>query len=233
MENNELWDSRTRLILGNEAIERLSKARVAVFGVGGVGGYAVEALARSGVGALEIVDNDTISESNLNRQLIALRSTIGRAKVDVLAERIEDINPKCIVKARREFFLPETSDSFDFSIYDYVLDCIDTVAGKIEIIKKATLASVPIISAMGAGNKLDPSRFRVANIYETNVCPLARVMRHELKKRGIEKLNVVFSDEPPILGNGRTPGSLAFVPGAAGLIMASKVVHDLCEKHSS
>lgn len=174
--------SRTELMFGSGAMQALKSARILVFGVGGVGSYAVEALARSGIGALCIVDSDTVALSNINRQLCALHSTLGRAKVDVVAERIKDINPLCSVTARREFFLPETASSFDFSLYDYVIDCIDTVSGKIQIVLQAKEAGVKVISSMGAGNKLDPTKFRVADIYETSVCPLAKVMRHELKK---------------------------------------------------
>lgn len=224
--DGERWDSRTEALLGAEALARLSAARVAVFGVGGVGGHAAEALARCGVGALELVDDDVVSPSNLNRQVLALRSTLGRPKVDVAAERIRDINPGCAVSARRELFLPSTADSFDFSSYDYVLDCIDTVAGKIEIVMRALAAGVPVVSAMGAGNKLDPGRFRVCDIYSTDVCPLARVMRRELRRRGVGRLAVVFSDEPPVLSS-RVPASVPFVPGAAGLLMAGKAVRDL------
>ena len=209
---------------------------MAVFGVGGVGGYVVEALARSGVGALDLIDNDTVAESNLNRQIIALRSTIGQYKTDVAKRRVEDINPDCKVQAYHTFFLPETADSFDFSQYDYIVDAIDTVSGKLALAQKAQDAGVPMISAMGAGNKLDPTAFEVADIFSTSVCPLARVMRTECRKRGIRKLKVVYSKEPPAVplknaedGGPRraTPGSVAFVPSVAGLIIAGEVIKDL------
>ena len=228
--------SRAEMLLGEKALERLKAARVAVFGVGGVGGYVVEALARSGVGALDLIDNDTVAESNLNRQIIALRSTIGQYKTDVAKRRIEDINPACKVQVYHTFFLPETADSFDFSQYDYIVDAIDTVSGKLALAQKAQDAGVPMISAMGAGNKLDPTAFEVADIFSTSVCPLARVMRTECRKRGIRKLKVVYSKEPPAVplkaaedGGPRraTPGSVAFVPSVAGLIIAGEVVKDL------
>lgn len=227
--------SRSELIFGEEAMERLAKARVAVFGVGGVGGYAVEALARSGIGALDIIDNDTVALTNLNRQIIALHSTIGEYKVDVAARRVLDINPDIKIKAYRTFFTPETADEFDFSEYDYIIDAIDTVTGKIELVMKAQEANVPIICSMGAGNKLDPTAFEVADIYKTSVCPLARVMRNELKKRGVKHLKCVYSKEIPITprptdeisGKRQTPGSCAFVPSAAGLIIAGEVVKQL------
>lgn len=229
--------SRTALLLGDEAIERLKNSRVAVFGVGGVGGAAVEALARSGIGTLDLCDNDTVALSNLNRQLIALHSTVGEYKVDVAAKRIQDICPDTVVNIHRCFFMPETSDQFDFSKYDYVIDAIDTVTGKIEIIMRAEAAGVPVISAMGAGNKLDPTAFKVADIYKTQVCPLARVMRRELKKRGVKKLKVVYSEEEPLIpksssedaapGRRSVPGSLAFVPTVAGFILAGEVIKDL------
>lgn len=227
--------SRTRLLLGDEGVEKLQKAKVAVFGVGGVGGFAAEALARTGVGTLEIIDSDTVSLTNLNRQLIALESTIGQKKVEVLKRRLLDINPEINVIARDEFFLPENSESFDFLSYDYVVDAIDTVSGKIELVMKAKEAGTPIICSMGAGNKLDPTRFEVADIFSTSVCPLARVMRTELRKRGVKKLKVVYSKEPAQKpreseeqsGKRQTPGSLAFVPSVAGLIIASEVVKDI------
>ncbi len=222
--------SRTAKILGEEAIEKLAGKRVAVFGIGGVGGYAVEGLVRSGLGAIDIIDNDKICLSNINRQIIATTKTVGRYKVDVFKERIEDISPKCKVNAHRVFFLPETENLFDFSDYDYVVDAIDTVTGKLAIIEKAKRAGVPVISAMGAGNKLDPTAFRVTDIYETSVCPLAKVMRRELKKRGIDSLKVVYSKEEPVKPSGsepRTPGSVSFVPSVAGLIIAGEVVKDL------
>ena len=236
--------SRTELLLGSEAMEKLRNSRVAVFGIGGVGGYAVEALARSGVGALDLIDNDTVSLTNLNRQIIALHSTIGRYKVDVAAERIHDICPDTTVNTYNCFFLPETADMFDFTQYDYVIDAIDTVKGKLEIIKRADMAGTPVISCMGAGNKLDPTRFKVADIYKTSVCPLARVMRYELKRMGIKKLTVVYSEEPPSVPRGELknamlseqdesaprrdiPGSSAFVPSVAGLILAGEVIKQL------
>lgn len=227
--------SRSELIFGEEAMEKLAKARVAVFGVGGVGGYAVEALARSGIGALDLIDNDTVALTNLNRQIIALHSTIGEYKVDIAAKRVLDINPDIKIKAYRTFFTPETADEFDFSGYDYIIDAIDTVTGKIELVMKAQEANVPIICSMGAGNKLDPTAFEVADIYKTSVCPLARVMRYELKKRGVKHLKCVYSKESPITprptdeisGKRQTPGSCAFVPSVAGLIIAGEVVKQL------
>lgn len=227
---------RTEMLLGGEALEVLARSRVAVFGVGGVGGYAVEALARSGVGALDLIDPDTVSESNINRQIVALSSTVGKYKVDVAAERVRDINPDAAVRTYKTFFLPEEAEKFDFSAYDYVVDAIDTVSGKIGLAVAATEAGVPIISSMGAGNKLDPTQFEVADIYKTSVCPLARVMRRELRQRGIKKLKVVYSKEVPIAlcgecepaaGGKRAPGSCAFVPSVAGLIIAGEVVRDL------
>lgn len=227
--------SRSRLLLGDNAIELLKNSTVAVFGVGGVGGYVCEALARSGVGTLVIVDHDTVSLTNINRQIIALESTVGEKKVDVLKKRLLDINPEINVVARDEFFLPENSDTFDFSKYDYVVDAIDTVSGKIEIVMKAKAVGACVISSMGAGNKLDPTRFEVADIFSTSVCPLARVMRTELRKRGVDSLKVVYSKEvakKPLeseekSGKRQTPGSLAFVPSVVGLIIASEVVKDL------
>lgn len=226
--------SRTALLLGENSIEHLSHCRVAVFGVGGVGGYAVEALARAGVGALELVDSDTVSESNINRQIIALHSTVGQYKVDVAAARVADINPDCRVTVRRCFYLPENAHEFDFSQYDYVIDAVDTVAAKTDIICRAKSANVPVISAMGAGNKLDPTAFKVADIFDTKVCPLARVMRANLKKRGVDSLKVVFSEEIPresTLKDEEThrsiPGSVSFVPPVVGLIIASEVIKDI------
>lgn len=226
--------SRTAILLGENAIDRLSRCRVAVFGVGGVGGYAVEALARAGIGALELIDNDTVSESNINRQIIALHSTLGQYKTDVAAARVADINPDCRVTVRHMFYLPENALKFDFSQYDYVIDAIDTVTAKIDIICRAKAANVPVISAMGAGNKLDPTAFKVADIYDTKVCPLARVMRASLKKRGIDSLKVVFSEEIPHISDlrdeekGRSiPGSVSFVPSVVGLITAGEVVKSL------
>ena len=228
--------SRAELLLGAEGVDRLRKSRVAVFGIGGVGGYAAEALARCGVGAIDLIDNDVVSLTNINRQIIALHSTVGRPKVDVMAERIHDICPETIVNKHNCFFLPETADSFDFSQYDYVIDCIDTVSGKIEIVLRAQAANVPVISSMGTGNKLDPSRFRIADISQTKVCPLARAMRGLLKKKGVKKLKVVYSEEEPIkpgeteedAGERRAiPGSVAFVPPVAGLMLAGEVIRDL------
>lgn len=223
---------RTRNLIGDEAMIKLAAARVAVFGIGGVGGHVVEALARSGVGALDIIDRDTISESNINRQIIALQSTVGKYKVDAMKERIADINPDCKVRAYTCFYLPETKNQFDFTKYDYVVDAVDTVTAKLTLVCEAKEKEVPIISCMGAGNKLNPAMFEVADIYKTSVCPLAKVMRRELKKRGIDKLKVVYSKEEAIKptatdGDERTPGSTAFVPSVAGLIMASEVIKDL------
>ena len=230
MEENQF--ERTALLLGKASVERLARKRVAVFGVGGVGGFVCEGLVRAGIGAIDIVDKDTVALSNLNRQLIALHSTVGKNKVDVLEERLKDINKNLIIKIYKCFFLPETSETFDFREYDYVVDAIDTVTGKIELILKAKEAGVPIISAMGAGNKLDPTAFQVSDIYKTSVCPLARVMRRELKKRGVEKLKVVYSKEEPIKpqfeeGEEVVPGSVSFVPPALGLIIAGEIVKDL------
>lgn len=225
--------SRTELLLGAEAMERLAAARAAVFGVGGVGGYTVEALVRSGIGAIDIIDSDTVSVSNLNRQIIALRSTVGQYKVDVFEERIGQINPDCTVRKYRTFFMPDTAGEFDFSQYDYVVDAIDTVTGKIELAVRCSECGTPIISSMGAGNKLNPAMLEVADIYETSVCPLARVMRYELRRRGIPALKVVYSKEKPLTPQGEkgggkiVPGSTAFVPSAAGLIAASEVIKGL------
>ncbi len=235
--------SRTELLLGKEAMERLKNARVAVFGVGGVGGYVCEALARSGVGAFDLIDNDDVSLTNLNRQIIATHKTIGRAKVEVMKERILDINPEADVWIHECFFLPENALEFDFLKYDYVVDAVDTVTAKLEIIMKAKEANVPVISSMGAGNKLDASKFLVEDIYKTKVCPLAKVMRRELKKRGIKKLKVVYSEEEtftPIVNEAMKqelsmtekrsiPGSVAFVPSVAGLILAGEVVRDIAK----
>ncbi len=221
---------RTALLLGGEKLEKLSGSRVAVFGVGGVGGYVVEALARGGIGALDLIDNDVICLSNLNRQIIALHSTIGMAKVDAAAQRIADINPECIVRRHKCFYLPQNRAEFDFASYDYVVDAIDTVTAKIDLILAAKEAGVPVISAMGCGNKLDPTRFEVADLSETTMDPLARVMRRELKKRGVLHVKVVYSKEPAIRPReeGRTPGSVSFVPSAAGLVIAGEVIRDLC-----
>ncbi|MCM1132955.1 MAG: tRNA threonylcarbamoyladenosine dehydratase [Ruminococcus flavefaciens] len=226
--------SRTELMFGNEAMNKLAVSRVAIFGTGGVGGFVAEALARSGVGAIDLIDNDVVSESNINRQIIALHSTIGQYKVDVMKSRIADINPDCRVTAHRLFFMPDTSDKLDFSQYDYVVDAIDTVTGKIEIIVQAKALGIPVISSMGAGNKLDPTKFEVADIYKTSVCPLARVMRREMKNRGIKSLKVVYSTEQAVrpvsaetpVGK-PVPASTAFVPSVAGLIIAGEVVKDL------
>ena len=219
--------SRTAQLLGNENVENLFDKHVIVFGVGGVGGYVVEALARSGIGKISIVDNDVINESNINRQIIALHSTVGMQKVEVLKNRILDINPECQVFVYNQFFLPENSNDFDFSIYDYVVDAVDTVTAKLEIIKKSKESNVPVISSMGTGNKLNPMGFKVSDISKTKVCPLARVMRNELKKRGISKVKCVYSEENPVIQT-QTPASVAFVPPVAGLLIASEVVKDLC-----
>ena len=256
---------RTEMLLGADAMDRLARSRVAVFGVGGVGGYVCEALARSGVGALDLIDKDKVAVSNINRQIIATRETVGREKTEVMRERILSINPEARVRVYPCFFLPENADTFPFAEYDYVVDAVDTVTAKIELVMRAKDAGVPVISSMGAGNKLDATAFRVADIYETKVCPLARVMRRELKKRNVEHLKVVYSEEEPIIpagedafaltteqgsgkagsfsGDGRkngcgsgadrdavrrqTPGSAAFVPSVAGLIIAGEVVKDL------
>ena len=243
--------SRTQLLLGQEGMEKLYRARVAVFGIGGVGGYTVEALARSGVGTLDLIDDDKVCLTNLNRQIFATRKTVGQYKVDVAQQRILEINPKAVVHTYKTFYAPQTAEQFDFSQYDYVVDAIDTVTGKLELVEQAEKAGVPIISSMGAGNKMDPTAFEVADIYETSVCPLARVMRRELKRRGIKKLKVVYSKEPPMApiddmsiscsthcicppGTARkctqrrqVPGSNAFVPSVVGLIIAGEVVKDL------
>ena len=229
--------SRTALMLGDNAVKKLQESRVAVFGVGGVGGYAVEALCRAGIGSLDIVDSDTVAPSNLNRQIIATRDTVGQYKVDAAEARIKSINPDCKVTKHRCFFLPETVGEFDFASYDYVVDAIDTVTGKLELIRCAKEAGVPVISSMGAANKLDPTAFRVADIEKTRVCPLARIMRKELKKRGISGVKCVFSEEIPMdipqpereSGEAKrvTPGSVSFVPSVVGLIIAAEVVKDL------
>jgi len=228
---------RLELLLGAEAIDKLKASKVAIFGIGGVGGYVTEALARSGVGSFVLVYNDEVSITNLNRQIIALHSTVGRPKVEVMAERIMDINPEAKVEVKKCFFLPENADEFDFASYDYVADCVDTVAAKVEIISRAKEAGIPIISSMGAGGKLHPEMFEVADISKTTVCPLAKVMRRELRNRGINNVKVVFSKEEPIKNlvggqadpeTGRhVPGSSAFTPSVAGLIMASEIVKDL------
>lgn len=226
-------------------MDRLAQCRVAVFGIGGVGGYTAEALARSGIGEIDLIDSDTVSLTNLNRQIIALRSTIGKYKVDVMKERILDINPDIKIHAHKCFYLPETKDEFDFRQYDYVVDAVDTVTAKLQIVEEAYAAGVPVISSMGAGNKLDPTAFQVTDIYKTSVCPLAKVMRRELKKRGIKKLKVVYSQESPVMPSQETlssyseeqsetapkkrsvPGSVAFVPSVAGLILAGEVLKEL------
>ena len=226
--------SRTAFLLGEEGVEKLKKSRVAIFGIGGVGGYVAEALARSGVGALDLIDKDVVSVSNINRQIIALHSTVGRKKTEVMAERVKDINPAINVKTYDVFYLPETANEFVFSSYDYVVDAIDTVSGKIALVEQAKAANIPVISSMGAGNKLDATAFEVADITKTSVCPLARVMRRELKKRGIEHLKVVYSKEEPLPSSvvdedsGKpVPGSIAFVPSVVGLIIAGEVIKDL------
>ena len=246
--------SRTQLLYGKDAMAKLSQSRVAVFGIGGVGGYVVEALARSGIGALDLIDDDKVCLTNINRQLLATRKTIGKYKVDVAEERINEISPSCRVMTYKTFYLPETQDQFDFTLYDYVVDAIDTVTGKLTIIENAKRLNVPVISSMGAGNKTDPARFEVADIYDTSICPLAKVMRRECRKRGIDSLKVVYSKEPPIrpledmsiscrqncicppgsvrkcTGRRDIPGSTAFVPSVVGLIIAGEVVNDLCKE---
>ena len=229
MEQKEAWYSRTEMLLGTDAVEKLKNASVAVFGIGGVGGFAAEALARSGIGRMELIDHDTVSVTNINRQIVALHSTIGKYKVDVMKDRILDINPNTQVKARCCFYLPETVAEFDFSQYDYVVDCIDTVTGKLQLIEAAKSVGVPVISSMGAGNKLNPTAFEVADISKTSVCPLAKVMRRELKKRNIKNVKVVYSKEEPVETNTRTPASCAFVPSVVGLIIAGEVVKDLVQ----
>ena len=218
--------SRTELLIGKENVERLGRARVAVFGVGGVGGCAVEALVRSGVGTLDLIDADVVSLSNVNRQIIATEKTVGRAKVDVAKERALEINPDIKVNIYKIFYLPETAGQFDFTLYDYVVDAIDTVTGKLGLIMQAKEAGVPVISCMGAGNKLDAAAFRVEDIYRTSVCPLAKVMRRELKKRGVKDLKVVYSKEEPIQNPTGAIGSVSFVPSVAGLMIAGEVVRD-------
>lgn len=228
--------SRSELLLGKEGMEKLKNARVAVFGIGGVGGHAAEALARTGVGRLDLFDNDTVSLTNINRQIIATLDKVGEYKVDVMKERIAQINPEAEVNAYRCFFMPDNSAEFDFSQYDYVIDAVDTVTAKIELVMKSQAAGVPIICSMGAGNKLDAAAFEVSDIYKTSVCPLARVMRIEMRKRGVKKLKVVYSKEPPITplpsdeecAKKVVPGSVAFVPSVAGLILAGEVIKDLC-----
>ena len=231
---------RTAMLLGEEGLERLQRARVAVFGVGGVGGQVCEALARAGVGAIDLYDSDTVSLSNINRQIIALHSTVGRAKVDVMRERILDINPCCVVRAYRVFYLPENAWDYPLEQYDYIADAVDTVSAKIELAVRARAAGVPLISSMGTGNKLDPTRFCVTDLSKTEGCPLARVMRRELKARGITRLKVVYSTEPvaahiwepPVSPDEKKqpPASLSFVPPVAGLILAGEIIKDLCQK---
>ena len=229
---------RTEMLLGSDAIQKLQNARVAVFGLGGVGGYVVEALARSGLGSLDLIDSDRVSVSNLNRQILATHSTVGMLKVDAARNRVLDINPECQVKIWPVFYTPDTADTFDFTQYDYIVDAIDTVTGKLALVERAKAAGTPIICCMGTGNKLDASAFRVADISKTTMCPLARVMRRELSKRGIRHLKVVYSQEEALtptgweeeaaaLGKRQIPGSVAFVPGAAGLLLAGEVVRDL------
>lgn len=230
--NNSGHFSRTELLLGEDAMKRLAATRVAIFGVGGVGGYALEALVRSGVGFIDVIDFDTVSESNINRQIIATEEVVGRYKVDVCRERALSINNMVQISAIRSFFSADNADEFDLAGYDYIIDAIDTVSAKIELIVRAQAAGTTIISSMGAGNKLDPTRFEVSDIYKTSVCPLARVMRTELKKRGVKKLKVVYSKEEPIKrtvdGDGRhAPGSVAFVPSVVGLIIAGEVIKDI------
>lgn len=234
--------SRTEMLLGSDAMEKLRNARVAVFGLGGVGGYIVEALARSGVGALDIIDNDTVSITNLNRQIVAVEGTVGMPKTEAAKMRIMQINPDCKVTAYNTFYMPENSSDFDFAQYDYIADAIDTVTAKIELVMNANKCGTPIICSMGTGNKLNPAELEVADIYKTSVCPLARIMRYELKRRGIKKLKVVYSKEMPIVPTGaaaekcrtestgkkNVPGSTAFVPAVAGMIIASEIVKDIC-----
>ena len=244
--------SRTQLLIGEDAIKKLSESRVAVFGIGGVGGYVCEALVRSGVGHFDLIDDDKVCLTNLNRQILATRKTVGKYKAEVMAERMQEINPEADIRIHKCFFLPENADDFPFDEYDYVIDAVDTVTAKLELIMRCKEKNVPVISAMGAGNKLDAGRMKIADIYETSVCPLARVMRHELRKRGVKKLKVVYSDEQPIrpledmsiscrshcicppgaqhkcTERRDIPGSTAFVPAVAGLLIAGEVVRDIC-----
>lgn len=244
--------SRTQLLIGADAIKKLSESRVAVFGIGGVGGYVCEALVRSGVGHFDLIDDDKVCLTNLNRQILATRKTVGKYKAEVMAERMQEINPEADIRIHKCFFLPENADDFPFDKYDYVIDAVDTVTAKLELIMRCKEKNVPVISAMGAGNKLDAGRMKIADIYETQVCPLARVMRHELRKRGVKKLKVVYSDEQPIrpledmsiscrshcicppgaqhkcTERRDIPGSTAFVPAVAGLLIAGEVVRDIC-----
>ncbi len=239
IDNSKGRFGRMEMLLGKDAAQRLQRARVAVFGIGGVGGYVAEALARSGIGALDLIDSDKVAETNINRQIIALSSTIGRYKTDVMKERILEINPVAKVQVFHCFFLPENKDFFDFSAYSYVADAVDTVTAKIELVMQAQKYQIPVISSMGTGNKLNPAGFEVADIYETSVCPLARVMRRELKKRGVESLKVVYSREEPIaprikggedISRCPVPGSISFVPPVAGMIMAGEIVRDLINR---
>lgn len=227
MEENQF--SRTVTLLGEKSLKRLKNSHVAVFGVGGVGGFTVEALARCGVGKLTLFDSDNVSESNINRQIIALHSTVGKKKTEVMKERIMDINPGIEVICNNVFYLPENADKYDLSQYDYIVDAIDTVSAKLELITRANENHIPIISSMGTGNKIDPTKFEISDINDTSVCPLARVIRRELKARGVKKLKVIYSKEQPKQGNGRVPASCSFVPSVAGLIIASEVVKDICE----
>ena len=232
---------RTAMLLGEEAVEKLQNARVAVFGIGGVGGYTVEALARAGIGSIDVIDSDTVSRSNINRQLLATHSTVGMPKVEAARLRILDINPDCVVRTYEVFYTPETAGQFDFADYDYIVDAIDTVTGKLALVERATAANTPIICCMGTGNKLDASAFQVADISKTTMCPLARIMRKELGKRGIKHLKVVYSQEEALtptgweeeaaaLGKRQIPGSVSFVPGAAGLILAGEVIKDIAQR---
>ena len=232
---------RTAMLLGEEAVEKLKNARVAVFGIGGVGGYTVEALARAGIGQIDVIDSDTVSRSNINRQLLATHSTVGMPKVEAAKQRILDINPDCIVRTHAVFYTPETAESFDFTVYDYIVDAIDTVTGKLALVERANGVNTPIICCMGTGNKLDASAFQVADISKTSMCPLARIMRKELGKRGIKHLQVVYSQEEALtptgweaeaaaLGKRQIPGSVSFVPGAAGLILAGEVIKDIVQR---
>ncbi len=220
---------REAMLLGEEGVARLQNASVAVFGIGGVGSYTVEALARAGIGRLLLVDNDTVSVTNINRQLIALWSTVGQPKVEVAAARVRDINPDCVVETKAMFYTPDTADELDLSGFDYIVDAVDTVSAKLELIVRAKALSIPVISCMGAGNKLDATRFEVADIFETSVCPLARVMRRELRVRGLERCKVIYSKEEPITAadGRRVPGSLSYVPSVAGLLAAGEVIRDL------
>lgn len=222
--------SRTENLIGANALEKLKKCHIAVFGVGGVGGFVVEALARAGVGTIDLIDSDCVDITNLNRQIIALHSTIGKQKVSVMRDRVLDINPNANVNIFPLLFLPENSSQFDFSKYDYVIDAVDNVTAKIELVVKCQEAGTPIIASMGTGNKLDPTKFEISDIYKTSVCPLAKVMRYELKKCGVKKLKVLFSKENPLKTKDRTPASISFVPSAAGLIIAGEVIKDIIKK---